>query len=156
MDHQDELKEISPLLQELHQKGLPQKGLPSDTWFDHLHEDTLKKMAPNRKQAYFHYALRIAALLTGVFLTHFFWNQKDSKSTKWEEDLATIETEELATFIESNIQNSVLAWEEEVIGESLYTELFENLTEEEMEPFLSHALIQMNEIVLYNILNSNL
>lgn len=156
MDHQDELKKISPLLYEWHQKRWSQKRLPSDSWFDNLHENTLKKIEPIEERGYLYYGMRIAALLVGVFLIHFFWNQKGSNKSDWEENLAAIQTEELATFIESNVQIPVLAWEEELIGEDLQTELFENLTEEEMEPFLSYALIQMNEIELYNILNSNL
>ena len=156
MKHRDELKEISPLLHQLHQKGLPNQQLPSDGWFDELHQQTLSKMGSTKKRMNIQYAFRIAALLVGAVLTTFYWSQRGFSNKNWEEKLIAIETENLAAYIENDLSLSTMDWEETFLDQDLQTELFKTLSEEEMEPFLSYSLIQMNEIELYNTLNSNL
>lgn len=156
MNHQNELKELSPLLHELHQKTLTQQKLPSNTWFDDLHQQTLRKITPNKSKGYFYYTMRIAALLAGAFLTYIIWNQQDSIGIEWEESLTTIPTEDLAIYIENHTTISVFDSDENIIAQELQAELFESLSAEELEPILSYMLIQMNEIELYNTLNSNL
>lgn len=156
MNHREELKKISPLLHQLHQKGLPHQKIPSDEWFDELHQQTLRELAPQGKRIDWRLTIRIAALLAGAFITALLWNQNDLNKREWEENLIEVQTEELAAYIENDLSISPMDWEETLLDQDLQTELFESLSEEEMEPFLSYALVQMNEIILYNTLNSNL
>lgn len=156
MEHRDELKEISPLLHQLHQKGLANLKLPSDEWLDELHQQTLSKMGSTKKRMNIQYAFRIAALLVGAVLTTFYWSQRGLSNENWEEKLIAIETEDLAAYIENDLSISSLEWEETLSDQDIEAKLFESLSEDEMEPFLSYTLIQMNEIILFNTLNSNL
>lgn len=156
MEHRDELKEISPLLHQLHQKGLANLKLPSDEWLDELHQQTLSKMGSTKKRMNIQYAFRIAALLVGAALTTFYWSQRGLSNENWEEKLIAIETEDLAAYIENDLSISSLEWEETLSDQDIEAKLFESLSEDEMEPFLSYTLIQMNEIILFNTLNSNL
>lgn len=156
MEHRDELKEISPLLHQLHQKGLANLKLPSDEWLDELHQQTLSKMGSTKKRMNIQYAFRIAALLVGAVLTTFYWSQRGLSNENWEEKLIAIETEDLAAYIENDLSISSLEWEETLSDQDIEAKLFESLSEDEMESFLSYTLIQMNEIILFNTLNSNL
>ena len=113
-------------------------------------------MDSTKKRMNIQYAFRIAALLVGAVLTTFYWSQRGFSSKNWEEKLVAIETENLAAYIENDLSLSTMDWEEALLDQDLQTELFKTLSEEEMEPFLSYSLIQMNEIELYNTLNSNL